>query len=210
MDKVIYQGKKQGKIKFDAMFDDQMFTFMEFNTDYDDPDLDTMITIHKDLEILGRLYTKSTAFARSITPEIAGEATIGEETLPWGDLYLYDGKNTSDESAHIYFQSEEDLDNPDVTISHDPTFGIRIEDDKQLQFNTRNNYIKGTDDEILTLVAPTLAMKHSTADTPIEVKVEGNINPTTLTIGSDNNEFTVKENPDIADEILITSTQSNK
>ena len=47
MDKVIYQGKKQGKIKFDAMFDDQMFTFMEINTDYDDPDLDTMITIHK-------------------------------------------------------------------------------------------------------------------------------------------------------------------
>ena len=46
------------KIKFDAMFDDQMFTFMEINTEYDDPDLDTMITIHKDLEILGRLYTK--------------------------------------------------------------------------------------------------------------------------------------------------------
>ena len=53
-------------------------------------------------------------------------------------------------------------------------------------------------------------MKHSTADTPIEVKVEGNINPATLTIGADNNEFTVKENPVRDDEILITSTQSNK
>ena len=53
-------------------------------------------------------------------------------------------------------------------------------------------------------------MKHSTADTPVEVKVEGNINPSTLTIGANNNEFTITENPSEVDEILITSAIADK
>ena len=37
-----------------------------------------------------------------------------------------------------------------------------------------------------------------------------NINPLTLTIGVDNNEFTITENPSVADEILITSAIADK
>ncbi|SVA37508.1 uncharacterized protein METZ01_LOCUS90362, partial [marine metagenome] len=212
MKKAVHSGAEQGIISFNARINDGDYKFMEINTKYDDPLNDTTITVYKDFEVLGRLYTNSTAFATSITPAVAGQATIGEQTLPWGDLYLYDGNLTPDESAHIYFQNEGELGAPDVTISHDPGLGIRLKDDKQMQFKSANTYIYGSGtnpDEILNLIAPTLTMDKADG-TDIQVNVEGNLNPTTLIIGADNNEFTIKENSSVADEILITSAISNK
>ena len=94
-------------------------------------------------------------------PDAPGGARIGSGDYPWGDLYLYDGNVPGDptSSSAIYFTNPEDGGVHDVEILHDPTKGIRVKGNKQLQFNTANSYIHGSgilSEEILHLVAPTL------------------------------------------------------
>ena len=96
---------------------------------------DSTITIPHNMDVIGDLYTNTMEFAERIVPDDPGGAEIGSTLLPWGNLYLYDGNGTSAESAHIYFRNHNDAE-ADVEISHDPGLGIRIKDDKQLQFNS--------------------------------------------------------------------------
>ena len=172
-------GGNQGVVSFDVMVDGQLVTLMEMNTPSreDAANYDSTITIPHNMDVIGDLYTNTMEFAERIVPDDPGGAEIGSTLLPWGDLYLYDGNgigaDASASSAHIYFKNENEED-ADVEISHQPGDGIRIKGEKQIQFNSANTYISGSGtnpNEILNLVAPNLTMKHSTADTTVEVKV---------------------------------------
>ena len=182
-------GGDQGVVSFDVMVDGQLVTLMEMNTPSreDAANYDSTITIPHNMDVIGDLYTNTMEFAERIVPDDPGGAEIGSTLLPWGDLYLYDGNgigaDASASSSHIYFKNENEED-ADVEISHQPGDGIRIKGEKQIQFNSANTYISGSGtnpNEILNLVAPNLTMKHSTADTPVEVKVEA-VSSTHLTL----------------------------
>ena len=185
---------------------------------------DKNITVPADarLNVLGKLYTDEQIFAVAILPDEDG-ATIGNGDRPWRDLYLYDGNviDNPDYSSAIYFTNPADGGAHDVEILHDPTKGIRVKGDKQLQFNSANSYIKGSgenSDEILHLVSPTLyiqgldetgdllALDLSDDVIATEVEVDGIIRATQMqaekkifvgaSIGNNDYEFTIETDVD--------------
>ncbi|MCS5652817.1 MAG: hypothetical protein NZ825_09295, partial [Candidatus Marinimicrobia bacterium] len=154
------------------------------------------ITVPPDarLNVLGTLYTDQQIFAVEIVPDEAGGARIGNGNKPWKDLYLYDGNVIGDPSfsSTIYFTNPDDFGVHDVEILHDPTKGIRIKGDKQLQFNTANSYIHGSgvlSEEILHLVAPTLNLAGPILN--IQGLSDGEPIPVNLTDGVSNTDVNV-------------------
>jgi len=121
--------------------------------------------------IVGTTISASTAFV----PTVADGATLGTSSLEFGDLYLGD-------SGVIYLGADQD-----VTLTHIPDTGVRVNSTRKIEFNDASQFIHGSSATVLSLGATDeIDLTATTIDINGTASVSGNVTMSAdATVGDD-------------------------
>jgi hypothetical protein len=121
--------------------------------------------------IVGTTISASTAFV----PTVADGATLGTSSLEFGDLYLGD-------SGVIYLGADQD-----VTLTHIPDTGVRVNSTNKIEFNDASQFIHGSSATVLSLGATDeIDLTATTIDINGTASVSGNVTMSAdATVGDD-------------------------
>jgi len=161
--------------------------FIDGTAHIDTLDIDENATVAGTLGVTGAITGSSTIVGTTISastafvPTIADGATLGTASLEFGDLYLGD-------SGVIYLGADQD-----VTLTHIPDTGVRVNSTNKIEFNDASQFIHGSSATVLSLGATdeidltaTAIDVNGTVDMSSTLAVTGNVTMSAdATVGDD-------------------------
>jgi len=161
--------------------------FIDGTAHIDTLDIDENATVAGTLGVTGAITGSSTIVGTTISastafvPTIADGATLGTVSLEFGDLYLGD-------SGVIYLGADQD-----VTLTHIPDTGVRVNSTNKIEFNDASQFIHGSSATVLSLGATdeidltaTAIDVNGTVDMSSTLAVTGNVTMSAdATVGDD-------------------------
>jgi len=115
--------------------------FIDGTAHIDTLDVDVNATVAGTLDVTGTTTGTTIAASTAFVPTIADGATLGTASLEFGDLYLAD-------SGVIYLGADQD-----VTLTHIPDTGVRVNSTRKIEFNDASQFIHGSSATVLSLGA---------------------------------------------------------
>ena len=115
--------------------------FIDGTAHIDTLDVDVNATVAGTLGVTGTTTGTTIAASTAFVPTIADGATLGTASLEFGDLYLGD-------SGVIYLGADQD-----VTLTHIPDTGVRVNSTRKIEFNDASQFIHGSSATVLSLGA---------------------------------------------------------
>jgi len=115
--------------------------FIDGTAHIDTLDVDVNATVAGTLDVTGTTTGTTIAASTAFVPTIADGATLGTASLEFGDLYLGD-------SGVIYLGADQD-----VTLTHIPDTGVRVNSTNKIEFNDASQFIHGSSATVLSLGA---------------------------------------------------------
>ena len=115
--------------------------FIDGTAHIDTLDVDVNATVAGTLDVTGTTTGTTIAASTAFVPTIADGATLGTASLEFGDLYLGD-------SGVIYLGADQD-----VTLTHIPDTGVRVNSTRKIEFNDASQFIHGSSATVLSLGA---------------------------------------------------------
>jgi len=115
--------------------------FIDGTAHIDTLDVDVNATVAGTLGVTGTTTGTTIAASTAFVPTIADGATLGTASLEFGDLYLGD-------SGVIYLGADQD-----VTLTHIPDTGVRVNSTRKIEFNDASQFIHGSSATVLSIVA---------------------------------------------------------
>ena len=115
--------------------------FIDGTAHIDTLDVDVNATVAGTLGVTGTTTGTTIAASTAFVPTIADGATLGTASLEFGDLYLAD-------SGVIYLGADQD-----VTLTHIPDTGVRVNSTNKIEFNDASQFIHGSSATVLSLGA---------------------------------------------------------
>ena len=155
--------------------------FIDGTAHIDTLDVDVNATVAGTLGVTGAITGSSTIVGTTISastafvPTVADGATLGTSSLEFGDLYLGD-------SGVIYLGADQD-----VTLTHIPDTGVRVNSTRKIEFNDASQFIHGSSATVLSLGATDeIDLTATTIDINGTASVSGNVTMSAdATVGDD-------------------------
>jgi hypothetical protein len=155
--------------------------FIDGTAHIDTLDVDVNGTVAGTLGVTGAITGSSTIVGTTISattafvPTVADGATLGTSSLEFGDLYLGD-------SGVIYLGADQD-----VTLTHIPDTGVRVNSTNKIEFNDASQFIHGSSATVLSLGATDeIDLTATTIDINGTASVSGNVTMSAdATVGDD-------------------------
>jgi hypothetical protein len=155
--------------------------FIDGTAHIDTLDVDVNGTVAGTLGVTGAITGSSTIVGTTISattafvPTVADGATLGTSSLEFGDLYLGD-------SGVIYLGADQD-----VTLTHIPDTGVRVNSTRKIEFNDASQFIHGSSATVLSLGATDeIDLTATTIDINGTASVSGNVTMSAdATVGDD-------------------------